>query len=114
MNLIMKGDLVFVVLCKFGVVLNVMLIDVELQFMEDSVNDFEMMMVEWFGGDVLSGINVGYIFVDVDVVLDLGDEYGLLNNVINVVIFNFVCCIVLDYVLEVFVKFIIIVRYGKE
>ncbi|HFJ1149021.1 TPA: packaged DNA stabilization gp4 family protein, partial [Shigella flexneri] len=79
---------------------NATLTDVEPQSMEDGVNDLEMMMAEWLGGDVSPGINVGYIFADADVAPEPGDEHGLSNNAINAVIFNLACRIAPDYALE--------------
>ena len=52
MNLTTKGDLVLAALRKLGVASNATLTDVEPQSMEDGVNDLEMMMAEWLGGDV--------------------------------------------------------------
>lgn len=74
MNLTTKGDLVLAALRKLGVASNATLTDVEPQSMEDGVNDLEMMMAEWLGGDASQGINVGYIFADADVAPDPGDE----------------------------------------
>ncbi len=51
MNLTTKGDLVLAALRKLGVASNATLTDVEPQSMEDGVNDLEMMMAEWLGGD---------------------------------------------------------------
>lgn len=114
MNLTTKGDLVLAALRKLGVASNATLTDVEPQSMEDGVNDLEMMMAEWLGGDVSPGINVGYIFADADVAPDPGDEHGLSNNAINAVIFNLACRIAPDYALEASAKLITTARYGKE
>ncbi len=114
MNLTTKGDLVLAALRKLGVASNATLTDVEPQSMEDGVNDLEMMMAEWLGGDVSPGINVGYIFADADVAPDPGDEHGLSNNAINAVIFNLACRIAPDYALEAPAKLITTARYGKE
>lgn len=70
MNLTTKGDLVLAALRKLGVASNATLTDVEPQSMEDGINDLEMMMAEWLGGDASPGINVGYIFADADVAPD--------------------------------------------
>lgn len=114
MNLTTKGDLVLAALRKLGVASNATLTDVEPQSMEDGVNDLEMMMAEWLGGDASPGINVGYIFADADVAPDPGDEHGLSNNAINAVIFNLACRIAPDYALEASAKLITTARYGKE
>lgn len=114
MNLTTKGDLVLAALRKLGVASNATLTDVEPQSMEDGVNDLEMMMAEWLGGDTSPGINVGYIFADADVAPDPGDEHGLSNNAINAVIFNLACRIAPDYALEAPAKLITTARYGKE
>lgn len=57
MNLTTKGDLVLAALRKLGVASNATLTDVEPQSMEDGVNDLEMMMAEWLGGDDSPGIS---------------------------------------------------------
>lgn len=114
MNLRTKGDLVLAALRKLGVASNATLTDLEPQSMEDGVNDLEMMMAEWLGGDVSLGINVGYIFADADVAPDSGDDHGLSNNAINAVIFNLACRIAPDYALEATPKLVATARYGKE
>lgn len=112
MQIKIKGDLVRVVLCKFGVVLDVIFIDIEFQFMQDVVDDFEVMMVEWYQDG--KGIIIGYVFLDDDNFFVDGDDYGFCLSVVSVVFYNLVCRIVLDYVFEVIVKIIVIVKYGKE
>jgi hypothetical protein len=114
MNLTTKGDLVLAALRKLGVASNATLTDVEPQSMEDGVNDLEMMMAEWLGGDISRGINVGYIFADADVAPVPGEDHGLSNNAINAVIFNLACRIAPDYGLEATPKLITTARYGKE
>lgn len=114
MNLTTKGDLVLAALRKLGVASNATLTDVEPQSMEDGVNDLEMMMAEWLGGEDSPGINVGYIFADPDIAPETGDEHGLANSVISPVIFNLACRIAPDYVMEASAKIITTARYGKE
>ncbi|WP_313109081.1 packaged DNA stabilization gp4 family protein [Atlantibacter sp.] len=113
MNLTTKGDLVLAALRKLGVASNATLTDVEPQSLEDGVNDLEMMMAEW-SGLAGSGIDVGYIFADVDTAPDAGDDHGLSNNAINAVIYNLACRIAPDYVMEAGAKIITTARYGKE
>ena len=113
MNLTTKGDLVLAALRKLGVASNATLTDVEPQSLEDGVNDLEMMMAEW-SGLAGSGIDVGYIFADVDTAPDAGDAHGLSNNAINAVIYNLACRIAPDYVMEAGAKIITTARYGKE
>lgn len=86
MNLTTKGDLVLAALRKLGVASDATLTDVEPQSMEDGVNDLEMMMAEWLGGDDSPGISVGYIFADAEVAPSPGDEHGLSNNALNAVV----------------------------
>lgn len=114
MNLTTKGDLVLAALRKLGVASNATLTDVEPQSMEDGVNDLEMMMAEWLGGEDSPGINVGYIFADPDISPDTGDDHGLANNAISPVIFNLACRIAPDYGMEASAKIITTARYGKE
>ncbi|HIC6258774.1 TPA: packaged DNA stabilization gp4 family protein [Salmonella enterica subsp. enterica serovar Nagoya] len=114
MNLTTKGDLVLAALRKLGVSSNATLTDVEPQSMEDGVNDLEMMMAEWLGGDDSPGISVGYIFADPDIPPATGDDHGLANNALNAVITNLACRIAPDYVMEASGKLITTARYGKE
>lgn len=113
MNLTTKGDLVLAALRKLGVASNATLTDVEPQSVEDGVNDLEMMMAEW-SGLTGSGIDVGYIFADVDTSPEAGDAHGLSNNALNAVIFNLACRIAPDYGMEAGAKLITTARYGKE
>ncbi|EQY98889.1 packaged DNA stabilization gp4 family protein [Escherichia coli] len=114
MNLTTKGDLVLASLRKLGVASNATLTDVEPQSIEDAVNDLEMMMAEWLGGDDSPGISIGYIFTDDDVPADPGDEHGLNKNALNAVILNLACRIAPDYGQEATTKLITTARYGKE
>lgn len=114
MNLTTKGDLVRAALRKLGIASNATLTDVEPQSMEDGVNDLEMMMSEWLGGEESPGINIGYIFADPDVAPETGDDHGLANNAISPVIFNLACRIAPDYGVEASTKIITTARYGKE
>ncbi|MGJ7647272.1 packaged DNA stabilization gp4 family protein [Escherichia coli] len=73
MNLTTKGDLVLAALRKLGVAIKRHVNRCRIRSsMEDGVNDLEMMMAEWLGGDASPGINVGYIFADADVAPDPG------------------------------------------
>jgi hypothetical protein len=113
MNLNTKGDLVNAALRKLGIASNATLTDVEPQSVEDAVNDLEMMMAEWLGGEAI-GIDVGYLFAEVDVAPDTGDPHGLLNNALNAVIANLACRITPDYAIEASPKLVMTARYGKE
>ncbi|HAT4516375.1 packaged DNA stabilization gp4 family protein [Serratia marcescens] len=114
MNLTTKGDLVNAALRKLGIASNATLTDVEPQSVEDAVNDLEMMMAEWLGGDDSPGIDVGYIFSAPDIAPDPGDDHGMKNNAINAVITNLACRIAPDYAQEATAKLITTARYGKE
>ncbi|MEG1103143.1 MAG: packaged DNA stabilization gp4 family protein, partial [Comamonas sp.] len=111
MNLTTKGDLVLAALRKLAVASNATLTDVEPQSMEDGVNDLEMMMAEWLGGDDSPGISVGYIFADPDIPPATGDDHGLANNALNSVITNLACRIAPDYGMEATGKIITTARY---
>lgn len=114
MNLNTKGDLVNAALRKLGIASNATLTDAEPQSVEDAVNDLEMMMAEWLGGDDSPGIDVGYAFADVDVAPTTGDDHGMKNNAMNAVITNLACRIAPDYVVEPTSKLVMTARYGKE
>lgn len=114
MNLTTKNDLVIAALRKIGVASDATLTDVEPQSTEDAVNDLEMMMAEWLGGEDSPGIDVGYQFADVDMAPDPGDEHGMKNNALAAVINNLACRIATDYGREAGAKLVSTARYGKE
>lgn len=114
MNLTTKNDLVIAALRKIGVASDATLTDIEPQSAEDAVNDLEMMMAEWLGGEDSPGIDVGYQFADVDVAPDPGDEHGMKNNALAAVINNLACRIATDYGREAGTKLVSTARYGKE
>jgi P22 tail accessory factor. len=114
MNLTTKGDLVLAALRKLGVASDATLTDVEPQSVEDAVNDLEMMMAEWLGGDDSPGIDVGYVFAADDTPADPGDAHGMKNNALNAVILNLACRIAPDYGMDANAKLVTTARYGKE
>lgn len=114
MNLTTKNDLVIAALRKLGIASDATLTDVEPQSTGDAINDLEMMMAEWLGGEDSPGIDVGYIFAGAGVDPESGDEHGMANNALNAVITNLACRIAPDYGREASTKLVANARYGKE
>lgn len=114
MNLTTKNDLVLAALRKLGIASDATLTDVEPQSTGDAVNDLEMMMAEWLGGDDSPGISIGYLFAPDGEPAHPGDDHGLQNNALNAVITNLSCRIAPDYGREASGKLVTTARYGKE